>query len=108
MTREIEHLKGLDVIVEERLRQVGPLGYDVQHDDAEHTVEELLRVGACYIDYAATEAEGVGQDEVHAFWPENTSIPWNPENSVAENAAKGAAFVAAALDPLYAKLSGEV
>lgn len=105
--KDIQHLKGLDVIVEERLRQVDDLGYTVQHDADEHGVDELLRIGACYIDYAANQAEGVGQDRDHPFWPD-TSVPWKPEISPSENAAKGAAFVAAALDLMYAILNGEV
>lgn len=104
---EIQHLKGLDLIVEERLRQVDKLGYSIAHDDEHHSPEELLRIGACYIDYAATDMEGVGQDEEHAFWPD-TTIPWKPEMSSIENAAKGAAFVAAALDLLHAQMMGEV
>lgn len=111
MAREVEHLKGLDLIVEERLRQVEQLGYTIPHDSDEHSVEELMRVGACYIDWATQEMEGDDPQSshgvCHAFWPE-TSIPWKPEDSAIENAAKGAAFVAAALDLLYAEIVGEV
>lgn len=108
MPRDIEHLKGLDLIVEERLRQVEKLGYTVQHDHDEHSAEELMRIGACYVDYAANDLEGQSQDNPHSFWPEDSSIPWKPENSAIENAAKGAAFVAAALDLLDAQIRGEV
>lgn len=100
-------LKGLDLIVEERLRQVNPLGYDIKHDAQCHSPEELMRVGSCYIEYAANEMEGMAQDSPHPFWPD-TEIPWKPEESPIENAAKGAAFVAAALDLLFAQLVGEV
>ena len=103
---DIEHLKGLDLIVEERLRQVGSLGYDLPHDDIEHTPEELLRIGSCYIEYAANEMEGLGQDSPHPFWPQGTSIPWKPEASPMETAIKGAAFVAAALDLMHYRLLG--
>lgn len=108
MPREIEHLKGLDLIVEERLRQVEKLGYTVEHDHAEHSPEELMRIGACYVDWAACDLEGSYADNPHPFWPEDSSIPWKPEESAIENAAKGAAFVAAALDLLDAQIRGEV
>lgn len=107
-----EHLKGLDLIVEERLRQVGPLGYDVKHDDEHHSPEELMRIGQCYIDWSTIELEGGNpreeHGEQHAFWPHDTEIPWKPEASAIENAAKGAAFVAAALDLLHARIMGDV
>lgn len=102
---EIQHLKGLDLIVEERLRQVEKLGYDIPHDDAKHSFEELLRIGACYIDCAAADAEGMEQDDPHPFWPD-TTIPWKREESSIENATKGAAFVAAALDLMHYQLLG--
>jgi len=112
MTSVPEYLKGLDVIVEERLRQVEQLGYTIPHDDSEHSVEELLRIGACYSDLAAMQAEG--EDPMmswgsaqHPFWPE-TSIQWKPEPTCPENAAKAGAFIAAGLDLLYAKINGEV
>lgn len=108
MTHNIEHLKGLDLIVEERLRQVDKLGYTVEHDAEEHSVEELMRIGACYVDWAACDLEGVSMDSPHPFWPTDSTIPWIPEFSAMENAAKGAAFVAAALDLLHAKMMGEV
>ena len=100
-----DYYKGLDMIVEERMRQPDELGYTLQHDDEEHSFEELLRIGACYVDYAANDAEGMGQDSPHPFWPD-TSIPWKPEESSMENAVKGAAFVAAALDLMQYQLFG--
>lgn len=108
MARNIEHLKGLDLIVEERLRQVEQLGYTVEHDNAEHSAEELMRIGACYVDFAAMDMEGQCDGEQHPFWPEGTTIPWRPEMSAIENAAKGAAFVAAALDLMHAQMMGEM
>ena len=114
MTREIEHLKGLDLIVEERLRQVEDLGYTVEHDADCTSVAELMRISQCYIEVAAEESEG--NDVSHYFypsvkpgrWPRGTSIPWRPEQTPMENAAKGAAFAAAALDLMNAELRGEV
>lgn len=113
MSREIpESLKGLDVIVQERLRQVEDLGYTVQHDAGEHDEAELLRIGTCYADWATTQAEGIDPfeqfGESHPFWSADTSVPWKPEKTAPENAAKAGAFMAAALDLLYAKMMGEV
>lgn len=113
MAREVEHLKGLDMIVEERLRQVEQLGYTIPHDNEEHSVDELLRIGVCYADAAASEEEGMslseewGVDEKHPFWPEDSTISWKLEVSPMENATKGAAFIAAALDLMHAQIMGE-
>jgi hypothetical protein len=105
-------LKGLDLIVEERLRQVDPLGYDIKHDAEHHTPEELMAVGRCYIELAEIDLMGQTAEECWGeskppLWPD-TEIPWKPEPSAIENGAKGAAFVAAALDLLFAQVVGEI
>lgn len=105
--RETEHLKGLDLIVEERMRQIKPLGYTIEHDLECHSPRELMRIGELYIDYAAAFLDdGITAAPQHPIWQE-TSIAWKPEPSAIENAAKGGAFVAAALDLLYAQMMGE-
>ena len=91
-------LAGTDKVIRERNRQV-ELGYDPTHDSENHTPEELMRISACYLDFAATWMEDVGQDQEHPFWPE-TTIPWKPEATPELTAIKGAAFAMAALDLL--------
>lgn len=92
---------GMTLIGTERFKQLSK-GYSIEHDDAEHTVEELMRISACYADFAATYAEGDVMEGEHPFWP-NTTIPWNPRDTTSENMILSAAFAAAAIDLLYFK-----
>lgn len=88
-------LPGMDAFRRERVRQVVEEGYDAEHD-ARHAPEELLRAGACYLDWAASEFEGADQDSPHPFWPWSEEA-WKPDN-VQRAMEKGVALVAAAYD----------
>lgn len=98
--------QGVALIYAERQKQMNK-GYTPAHDDAEHSVEELLRIATCYLDAAASEMEGMDQDPTPAFWPRESTIPWNPEQNPIGNAVKGAAFAAAAMDLIYHQFGAE-
>jgi len=91
---------GISAIAFERSHQID-LGYDVEHDARNHTVEELMRIGVCYAEFGVNQLEDAGQDEPHPFWPD--TIPWMPEKDPYLYITKGAAFIAAALDLKQAK-----
>lgn len=98
-----DHLgAGLTAITFERAHQVD-LGYDVEHDAARYSVEELMRVGTCYVDYGTNMLEGSDQDTPHPFWPAHTGIPWTLEKESTDYIVKGAAYLAAALDLKHAQ-----
>lgn len=106
MTDDINSYTGMGMtwIATERERVVLQKGYTLAHDNAEHTVEELMRIGSCYIDWAAGELEGMSGDIPPAFYPEDSSIEWKTPESSIEGAVRGAAFIASALDLFNAQM----
>ncbi len=80
------------------------LGYTIAHDADEHSVEELTRIGSCYINWAANGLEGSEGDIPPAFYPEDSSIPWKTPDSEVEGLVKGASFILAALDLFNAQM----
>ncbi len=99
MTWLESHSPGVAAIDQERSKAIDK-GYGPSHDSINHTVEELLRIGACYIEAAASDMEGMDYDWPHPFWPDS-SIPPVREPSALDNAIRGAQFVAAAIDMIY-------
>lgn len=95
--------RGIEAFKTEREHQIEDKGYTAEHD-AQHGSEVLLRMGACYADFAVTEMEGSGQDEPHSFWPEG--IPWNPGDSPLETLEKAGALLAAGYDQLWFEMTG--
>lgn len=94
-TDEIES-EGIRAMSLERNRQVHALGYDKEHDD-KHYPSEFFRAAACYMDWAASQEEGVSIDEPHAFWPWEPEA-WNPGVSALRAIEKAGALAAAGYD----------
>lgn len=90
---------GVTKVMEERRHQIGK-GYTLTHDQ-EHG-ESLLRAAACYLDWAATEAEGASMDEPHPFWPWDEK-DWNP-GTPEEAIIKGTAMAVAYWDAFYGRV----
>jgi len=90
---------GIELIAEERTRQVSVEGWTPEHDD-QHTRGELAQAAACYADYAATTAE-VGESATRFLappkkWPWERSW-WKPSVQL-RTLVKAGALIAAEID----------
>lgn len=88
---------GLQLVDLERVKALTK-GYTPTHDMEHHSVQELSRIATCYMDYAVNQIEEQEQDEPHPFWPEGTTIPWNPKEEPWETFVMAISFGLAALD----------
>ena len=89
---------GINVIIEERLRQLKAKGYDSKHDD-KHDIGQLALAAALYID--PTLAKHI----IESMWPEGKDF-YHPEPIVSIDArikqlAKAGALITAEIDRLY-------
>lgn len=90
--------RGVELIAEERRRQIAEEGYDADHDHA-HGSGELGRAAAAY---AMVNAWYGGERKVHplALWPWDHDS-WKPgvrKEDLLRNLVKAGALVAAAID----------
>lgn len=90
---------GIELIAEERQRQITAEGWDAEHDSA-HERGEIAMAAACYAtlpDYRRVSKSFVGRPE---FWPFDSSW-WKPtpENRIRE-LQKAGALIAAEIDRL--------
>jgi len=82
---------GIELIAEERQRQIESEGWSSQHDSFEHEDGSLAIAGACY---------ALGDPTPPAFWPWN--YKWwkpTPKNRIRE-LQKAGALIAAEIDRL--------
>lgn len=91
---------GLDMIVDERRRQVEEEGFDAEHDAA-HRPGELLNAGISY----AIRAELDGGRSTTPVMPPPARWPWRPEewkpsDDPLQNLVRAAALIAAEIDRL--------
>lgn len=94
-------MTGIDLIAEERRRQVEQEGWTPQHD-AHHVNGELVCAAICYAEAGSGFDLSIGCDEVgkppHP-WPFEASW-WKPSDDLRRNLAKAGALIAAEIDRL--------
>lgn len=93
----------IQIIQEERQRQILVEGYTDKHDD-EHGGGEMAFAASCYARYAGYQSEidgsefgSVNKELVDSEWPWELSW-WKPEDSKIKNLAKAGALIAAEID----------
>ena len=99
-----EVIGGIELVYNERVRQVRDLKYSAEHD-ARYTQGELALAGASYAQLVAGQSRH-GWPDVRACasprtwpWP---GAAWKPSNSRLENAVRAAALMLAEVDRLLA------
>jgi hypothetical protein len=101
--RGISSKTGVELIAEERQRQLQKCNWSPEHDD-EHTRGELAIVGACYANAAASINNGANPEEQQkqlarwVMWP--FTEPPKVEPTPHENLVKAGALIAAEIDRL--------
>lgn len=89
---------GVELITEERARQVSQEGWTSEHDD-EHSEGEIAEAAACYASLASEQAGGGGLalvPPVPAAWPWDESW-WKPRDQL-RNLVRAGAMIAAEID----------
>lgn len=100
-------LKGVEILKEERIRQIAEEGYSVEGDVGR--ANELHRAGTAYLQWALMQACIPGDVLTGADHPSDvewvdgeTLWPWDRDawkpGTMVENITKGGALIAAALD----------
>lgn len=96
---------GIEIIAEERQRQISVENWSLNHDVMHHTRGELAQAAACY---AMPQAERKQYQSYSKFgwfprwWPKDWSVRWwkpSPDNRIKE-LAKAGALIAAEIDRL--------
>jgi hypothetical protein len=91
---------GSELIAEERQRQIDAEGWTPEHDDM-HDTGQLAFAAACYADYAAHQAAGIGFHGSSAAeyrqWPWDV-VWWKPSANSIRNLVKAGALIAAEID----------
>ena len=94
---------GVELIAEERARQVAAEGWSEAHDDA-HPAGELAVAGMCYAGHAGLTLQGKAGDTVPSPWPWGGEW-WKPKNPIRDLVRAGA-LIAAEIDRLQRLKSG--
>lgn len=99
---------GIEMIAEERQRQIEKEGWTAEHDDA-HTWEELSEAAKCYItssQAALASKNNVTYDDGYrpgegkpSDWPWDSSY-WKPSGNPVRDLQKAGALIAAEIDRL--------
>lgn len=90
---------GIEIIAEERARQISPEGYTSDHDDG-HQSGELGNAASCYLTAAYYQAHGAAPLPMPpAAWPWAFRF-WKPSADHIRNLAKAGALIAAEIDRL--------
>ena len=86
---------GIELIAEERLRQIEEQGFDAAHDDLELD-DELVRVAICYASHASELYLG------QTLWPKSWDRSWDKrtKHDRKKKLAIAGALIAAELDRL--------
>lgn len=92
-------MNGIEMIAEERLRQVSQEGWTPQHDDG-HGDFELCRAALCYAEFAQhARPLSSKRNSVPFGWPWNDEW-WKPSTDRIRNLVKAGALIAAEIDRL--------
>ena len=92
---------GIELIVEERWRQIAEEGWTPEHDN-EHVNGELIGLAMCYLTDPETRDEEFGEFEPPIWFPDDWDIVWwkpTPNNRIRE-LQKAGALIAAEIDRL--------
>lgn len=100
---EIQPMSGLDLIFEERIRQISSEGYTAEHD-AQHTRGEMAYAAAAYAVHAGKKVQWPEpfDDGTPPIWPWD-SADWKPHEYPIRNLVKAGALIAAEIDRLLAR-----
>lgn len=98
---------GIELIAEERQRQIEVEGWTPEHD-AEHDFGELAGAAACYALSTVFEKDGIGIKRVIGdFWPSSWDTSWwKPKDKITDLKRAGA-LIAAEIDRLQFETKGE-
>lgn len=89
---------GVELICEERLRQVSEEGYSYEHDD-EHAEGEITSAAYCYLwELSARSHRGKPCETPPPKWPWD-SLYWKPTDEIRQ-LVKAGALIAAEIDRL--------
>ncbi len=98
---------GIEIISEERERQISSEGWTADHDD-KHKNAELIKAAIVYSDYVGTEIinekfSKTNKDYIIPdLWPWDIKW-WKPSKDPVRNLAKAGALIAAEIDRLQRK-----
>lgn len=88
---------GVELIAEERERQISTEGWTPEHDD-QHQMNEMIAAADCYMTTAAiTDQGGCGPGDCQDHWPWDTEW-WKPSEDPIRNLVKAGALIAAEID----------
>ena len=87
-------MNGVELIAEERERQIEEEGWTAEHDDATHEIGDLATAGACYAAFGSRSS-----NDVPFSWPWDHEW-WKPSPNQLRNLAKAGALIAAEMDRL--------
>ena len=88
---------GVELIAEERARQISAEGWTPGHDD-EHTDDEMPKAALCYIEEAIWGLYPLADMNPHPDWPWEPKW-WKPSEPI-RNLVKAGALIAAEIDRL--------
>jgi len=90
---------GIELIAEERQRQIEKLNWTAEHD-AEHTKGELSTAAECYLlELRARQDRGQVVKRPPPAWPFEVEA-WKPSEDRVKNLVKAGALIAAEIDRL--------
>lgn len=89
---------GIELIAEERTRQIEKEGYDAKHDDR-HVHGEIGRAGRCYHYFSHH-----GTDNPPSLWPWGLEW-WKPSEDAVRNLVKAGALYQAEIDRLNRRIA---
>ena len=96
---------GVELIAEERQRQIEVEGWTKEHD-AEHKNDELVKAAICYADpnvYYHQENRIMRFRIPNKFWPAQWDIRWFKPTDRVRDLVKAGALIAAEIDRLQAQ-----
>lgn len=102
-------MNGVQLIAQERERQVQEEGYTEQHDDQEHSAGDLAAAATCYVNFARLQAEGHPAASLpvvvrgQGCWTPPEIWPWSwdhwkPKADPLRNLVRAGALIAAEID----------
>lgn len=96
---------GIELITEERARQISSEGWTAAHD-AEHSRGEINQAAQCYAVAAELQTNNVGDrvQDTPDGWPWDCEW-WKPSDDPVRNLVKAGALIAAEIDRIQAKLN---
>lgn len=88
---------GIELIAEERKRQIESEGWTPEHD-AQHNKGEIINAAACYLEQGgAVQYGGKPHPMILSLWPWGYKW-WKPSQDPVRNLVKAGALIAAEID----------